>query len=31
MIKSFIDSPISSKKLQVKKEISRGFYSVLGG
>lgn len=31
MIKNFIDSSINRKRLSVKKEISRGFYSVLGG
>lgn len=30
MIKSFIDSSINRRRLSVKKEISRGFYSVLG-
>lgn len=31
MIKSFIDSSVNKRKLSVKKEISRGFYSILGG
>jgi NitT/TauT family transport system permease protein len=31
MIKSFIDSPVDTKKLLVKKEVSRGLYSVLVG
>ncbi len=31
MIKSFIDSSAGGQKLVIKKEVSRGLYSVLGG
>lgn len=31
MIKSFIDSSVSGQQLVIKKEVSRGLYSVLGG